>query len=371
MRRLLIATCVALVVSAGAAASASAADINLVAPRSGETRTIPFESLAPQFDVDSDYVIRGASGNTVTKRVKGISIARLLSSSGADEVYSAIEIARPGGAPIVLSKVQILAAGATPAIYSDGGNLVFVRPSYDSGDVNANDVVSVSGALTLKQTDLGALKIDVKASKQKVKVGDRVEFSATASGGGAGRTYNFKWNFNDGATDTGARTAHKFTRRGTYRVLVAVKAEGADRSDAKVVEVQVGAAAKSKKNRSGGGTNDAVGAPVSGAADGDSGSGEQAATEQQPKKAKKKTAQPVEDKSLQVVRGQVLLTNQAQPMTASSALAARSGSKTADKPETSGLGISTGAWAALAAILLLAFGAALENGKFRLRPAAS
>jgi PKD repeat protein len=372
MKRLLIATCVALAVSAGAAAHASAADINVVAPRSGDTKTVSFDSLESQFDVDSDYVIRGASGNTVTKHVKGISIAKLLATTGAEAVYSGLEIARPGGASIVLSKVQVIAAGATPAIYAEGGNLVFIRPSYGASDVNANDIVTVAGALTLKQTDLGALAIGLKASKTKAKVGDRVEFSATATGGGAGRAYTYKWNFNDGTTDTGAVATHKFTKRGTYRVLVAVKAEGADRSDAKVVEIQVGAAVKSKKNRSGGGTNDAAGAPVSGAADGDSGSGDQAATQQQsaqPRK-KKKAKRAAPNQSLQVVRGQVLLSSETEPLTPSSTLAARSGSKQPAEPKSSGLGISTGVWAALATALILAFGAALENGKIRLRPTA-
>lgn len=366
--RLLIATFVALVVSAGAAMPAASADISVVGPRDGGTKSVSFGSLAAQFDVEDDYVLRGASGATQVKRVKGISVARLLSVLGADEVYSGLDVVRPGGGVVRLSKIQLLAGGQTPVIFAEGDQLVFLRPSYSPDDANASDIVSV-GAMTLKQVDLGALNVSAKASKQKVNVGELVTFTGTASGGGAGESYKFTWIFKDGKSATGASVSHRFKKRGTYEVLLAAKTVGSDRTDPDVVVIQVGAPVKSKKKRAGGGTNDAAGAPTSGAADGDAGSGDLAATEQTQAKTKrkKKPAERSDDSSLEQVSGQVLLSSTTEPLTESSNLAARSGSQQPVDPKSSGLGISTGVWAAIAALLILAFGAALENGKLRLR----
>jgi plastocyanin len=369
--RLLIATFAALAILAGAAMPAAAADINVVGPRGGETKSVSFDSLAPQFDVDADYWIRNASGEKMKQHVRGISVAHLLSQLGADDVYSGLEVVRPGGPVVRLSKVQLLAAGATPVIYAVGDQLVFLRPSYNSDDANASDIVSVTGAMTLKQVDLGTLSVTAKASKTHVKAGELVTFTGSASGGGAGESYKFTWVFKDGTRGAGASITHRFKKRGTYEVLVAAKTVGSDRTDADVVVIQVGDPVKSKKKRAGGGTNDAAGAPVSGAADGDSGSGDLAATDQtqtKQKRRKKKRAQSADNPSLERVTGQVLLSSTTEPLTESSNLAARSGSQQTIKPKSSGLGISTGVWAAIAAILILAFGAALENGKIKLRP---
>ena len=367
--RLLIATFVALVVSAGAVMPAAAADINVVGPRGGETKSVSFGSLSSQFDVDQDYVIRGASGATSVKRVKGISVARLLTVIGADEVYGGLEIIRPNGTRVRLSKIQLLASGDTPVIFAEGDQLVFLRPSYGSGDANANDVVSVGGALTLKQVTLGTLSVGAKASKTKVKAGELVTFTGTASGGGAGEAYKFTWVFKDGKEGAGASVSHRFKKRGTYEVLLAAKTVGSNRSDADVVVIQVGDPVKSKKKRVGGGTNESAGAPSSGAADGDSGSGDVATTDQtQPKtKRKRKPANDAPDSTLERVTGQVLLSSTTEPLAESSTLAARSGSQQPVEPKSTGLGISTGVWAAIAALLILAFGAALENGKLRIR----
>lgn len=367
--RLLIATFVALVVTACAAMPAAAADVNVVGPRGGETKSVSFGSLTSQFDVDADYVIRGASGAKIEKRVKGISVARLLSVIGADDVYGGIDVVRPGGGVVRLSKVQLLATGATPVIYAEGDQLVFLRPSYNADDANANDVVSVGGAMMLKQVDLGTLSVSAKASKTKVKAGELVTFTGTASGGGAGESYEFTWVFKDGKKGAGESVSHRFKKRGTYEVLLAAKTVGSDRTDADVVVIQVGDPVKSKKKRAGGGTNDAAGAPTSGAAEGDAGGGNLAATDQpEPKtKRKKKSSNEGPDSSLERVSGQVLLSSTTEPLTESSTLAARSGSEQPVEPKSSGLGISTGVWAAIATLLILAFGAALENGRFRIR----
>ncbi|MGH2959798.1 MAG: PKD domain-containing protein [Solirubrobacterales bacterium] len=370
--RLLIATFVALVVSAGAALPAGAAEIKLVGPRGGETKSISFGSLESQFDVDANYVIRNGSGTKITQHVRGISLARLLESVDADPVYGGVEVVRPSGSPVRLSKLQLLASGPTPVIYASSDQLVFLRPSYGSRDANGVDIISAAGALTLKQVDLGALDVKITPSKRKVKAGELVTFTGSAEGGGAGESYEFEWDFNDGKRAEGASVSHRFKKRGEFTVLLTAKPVGSDRSSPTTVKIVVGNPVKSKKNRSGGGDNDASGAPVSGASDGDSGTGEQAATEQAQSKTKrkKKPAQSPDDSALERVTGQVLLSSTTEPVTESSTLAARSGTLKPIEPESAGLSISTGVWASIAAILILAFGAALENGKIKLRPSA-
>ena len=52
------------------------------------------------------------------------------------------------------------------------------------------------------------------------QAGERVSFSATATGGDPPRTY--EWNFGDGATDAGRDVAHTYSFEGTYDVLLTV-----------------------------------------------------------------------------------------------------------------------------------------------------
>jgi hypothetical protein len=338
----------------------------VVGPRGGATKTVSFSSLVQ--DVDASYLVRSETQGDKTEQIKGVSIGALLSAVDADDVYGGIEIARPDGSVVQLSKKQILVGNPPPVIYADGDQLNFLRPSTGASDFNAKDLVGVAGTLTLRQVDLGALGIEARASKLKVKAGELVNFSASGSGGGAGDAYEFTWDFDDGKKLEGARVSHRFKKRGTYRVLASVDTPGAQSKGFKVLEIQVGERAESKKRRSGGGTNDSANAPASGAADGDSGNGDQAATEQATPKKKPKRKSESNDSSLERVSGQVLLSASSAPLAESSTLAARSGSEVAK--QSTGFELSTGVWAALAAIALLAFGAALENGKFRLRPPA-
>lgn len=345
--------CAALVVSAPLA---TAADVTVVS-RDGKSQTFDLAQLAGEFDVSADYVIRSTSGATQNARVSGISVRRLLELADADPAYSKVEI---GG--VRMTRTQIEGSGAVPAIYPDGGKAAFIRTSYGPGDANGRDLFS-AGSITVKQAAVSVSDGPIAtatASKQSVKPNQSVTFSARVTNTAAGEQFTYRWNFDDGTTATGASVKHKFKKRGTYRVLLTATPVGESTSVPAAVQVQVGAATKSKKKRTGTGTNDAAGAPLTGAADGDSGAGEQAATDsaQKPRKrAKKRKQQPLADPDLEVVSGELMsASTPVQPQT--STLAARSGNEGIKL--SNGFEISGPAMAGIFAILLALAGLIME-----------
>lgn len=357
----LAALALALAAVLATAAAASAADIQIRNARSGETTAVSFDSLKGSFDVDADYVVRGKSSAT-TRHVIGISLAHLMDVAHADPVYSAIEIARPGGGAVTVSKTQLIASGLRPVIYEQDGGLVFLRPSSGSADYNANDVIAFSGDARLEQTDLPGVKLRASASRNPARAGQLITFSVASTGGAAGARYEYTWVFRDGASAKGQSVRHRF-KRGTYQVLVSAREAGSDvSSDPAWVTVRVGAKVKSDKQRSGGGTNDAAGAPTSGAADGSSGGGDVATggTPDSARKTAKRTPEPSASRPLPVVRGEVL-SAASTPLQVDSGLAARSGNE-ADVKVSGGSTLGTAEGIVLGTLLLLGLGLLSEFG---------
>lgn len=347
-------------------AQAGAADVTVL-DRNGKPKGVSFESLTSRFDVDSNYVLRDASGKSRTIAVRGISIARLFEAIDADTTYSGIAVQRGDGSAVTLMQAQVVTNGQPPAIYESGGSLAFVRPSYSSTDANAADNITGLAGITVKQLSLGDfdLAVTATASKQKIKAGQSVTFEAQASGAGAGQGFSYSWTFADGRTGAGAKVTHKFAKRGTYRVLVKATATGGDEYATKVVTIQVGTSKKSNKNQPGGGSNNAAGAPISGAADGGNGSGDTASGgESAPSKEKKteKTETPDATSDLPVVSGQIL-SAATEPLTEQNALAARSGQEQKTDPENDSA-LGTQEAMLLAAVLILLVGLLSEFGVF-------
>lgn len=340
------------------APTASAADVTVNFARDGGSKTVSLGALAPAFDVNGEYRLVSASGQTTTRQINGISLRALLDAVDADPTFSAVTITRPGGGVVRISRTQIEAGGQVPVIYAEGGLATFVRPAYATTDRNADDVVSAA-TLTISQVDGTDYNLKAKAAKSTLKVGERVKFTASAVGA-AGQKLVYTWNFNDGTSGRGESVTHQFKKRGYYRVLVSVRGEGETASVSTVVRIQVGKAVKSKKKREGGGTNDAAGAPVSGRADGSSGSGAVAGPPSTPKPKKPKRPKPPQQQpeQLEPVVGELLddKQNPQQP----NDLAARSGQQV--KPVGAGNGIPTEVAGGAVALGLLAFGAALEFG---------
>ncbi len=347
------------------ASTAVAGEVTVEFPRESGSKTVSLASLTGSFDVDQDYEIRGASGSTQSERIRGISLAALLTAVNADPVYGGVEIVRPNGGTVLISKAQILAGWPAPVVYESAGEMRFLRPSYAAGDANAGDIVSTTGTLVVRQTDASRIQVKAKVSKSKVKARELVRFTAIVSGIGAGEQYSVEWNFRDGKKSTGESVSHRFSKRGNYVVLVTVKTEGSDRSDPTTVAVRVGDPAKNQKQRSGGGTNEVVGAPDSGASDGTSGSGENAASEDADSETdsqEQAKEQPAPEPELPQITGRLLDPNVAADPQAASTLAARSGQQVENDSGT--IGVPGEALGVAATFGLLGLGFLLELGTF-------
>ena len=355
-----------------AAPSAMAADVRVDFARGNGGATVTLASLESKFDVDQTYEIRSTSGSTQSEQVRGISISALLAAVNAELGYGGVEIDRPDGGKVFISKAQIDAGAPAPVVYESAGQVRFLRPTYGAGDANAADLISTTGTLLIRQTERPRIEIDAKAAKSKAKVGETVKFKATVTGAGAGETTTVTWLFGDGTKATGLAVSHRFKKRGSYKVIATVTTSGEPPvSNSDIAPVQIGKTVKSKKNRTGGGNNDASGAPDSGASDGNSGSGDSAATDTgdtKPKPRRKKKTEPTPQvATLPQVTGQLLdptvVTPQQQQQ---SDLAARSGQPVQEA--NAGGGIPSEALGGAGALGLLALGFMLELGTFRARP---
>lgn len=351
--------------SAFAASPASAGTVTIKGPQGGPDITRELSDLTAQFDVDADYDVRSSSGLVRSEPIRGISIDALFKAVNADTAYRGVNVLRPNGGSVFISKAQVTAAAPSPVIYESGGEVRFLRPSYNERDNNAVDLVSAGGNLILQQTADSSLKITAKASKTKAKARESVKFTATVEGIGAGEQTEISWVFADGKTGKGAEVSHRFSKRGVYRVLATVKTAGSGLSSSAVVQVQIGNPVKSDKKRSGGGNNDAAGAPDSGASDGQSGSGDTAATDTttEPEQRRKKQ-QPKVDETLTPITGQLLDPTATPTPEQQSELAARSGTQSDPQNQGSAAGIPSEAIGVAGALGLLGFGFILELGAF-------
>lgn len=305
--RLLIATAMlaawALSAPAIEAARADAAQATIVSPGGGQ-QTLSLDALAGGEDiVDRNYVLR-ASGGESARVVDGFSLAALLEAAGADPyAFSYLEVLRPAGGAVLLSRHQALDPGAfadgPPVVYASAAGTSFLRPSSGAEDLNASDAFEAPQGVTIALRKGSPLQVDAEASALRTRPGKTVRFSAEVEGAGAGEQLAYSWYFDDGGSATGAEASHSFSRRGSYDVVVGVTTPGDSTGTSAVVTVQVGPPLEGP-DRKGGGTRHEREAPDHGAATGadgpppaPSGSGSAAAPpSSSPTPAPKRPAEP-------------------------------------------------------------------------------
>ena len=257
-----------------AGAAADTAQVTVVSP-SGATQTLALDALAGTEDVAGRaYGLQSAAG-TSSQAITGFSLARLLEATGADPYgFSYLEVQRPAGGAVVLSRDQALDPAAfadgPPVIYKTATGTAFLRPNAGPEDPNADDSFEAPQGITVVLRKGTQLQVWAKASATKVKVGQKVSFSATVEGAGAGEQLNYSWYFDDGGRAEGANASHSFAKRGSYDVVVGITTPGNETGTSAVVTVQVGAPTAGGPDRKGGGTNRAADAPDHGATDGPS-----------------------------------------------------------------------------------------------------
>lgn len=261
-------------------AAADAAQVTVVSP-GGTQQTLALEALAGGEDVvGRDYALRSSAGEE-TRTVTGFSLAAVVEAAGADPFgFSYLEVQRPGGGSVQLSRHQALDPGAfpdgPPVVYATAAGTGFLRPSGGPGDLNASDSFEAPQGLTVVLRKGSGLRVRAEASPQRTKPGKPVRFSAVIEGGGSGEELAYSWYFGDRESAEGPSPVHRFAKPGSYEVVVGVTTPGDAVGVSDVVRIQVGQPAGSGPDRQGGGTNKSENAPDQGIAEGPSGTGSEA-----------------------------------------------------------------------------------------------
>jgi len=274
--RLLIVAAIAAWVLAAPGVSVARTDdaqVTVVDP-SGNQRTLSLAALGSGDVVDGTYTLRSADGES-TQAVTGFSPAAILAAAGADPYgFSYLELQRPAGGSVLLSRHQALDPGAfpegPPVVYATATGTGFLRPSGGPADLNATDSFEAPQGITIVLRKGSPLQVRAQASTVRTRPGRPVTFSAIVDRAGAGEQLTYSWYFDDGSSSTGARTRHRFSKRGSYDVVVGVTTAGDETGASAVVTVQVGPPLGGP-DRKGGGTNEDVAAPDHGAAHGNGG----------------------------------------------------------------------------------------------------
>ncbi len=401
MRRLATAIVLCLLVGAGAAAGpidaalADSPQVTIVTP-GGAQHTLALEALAGSEDVvGRSYTLRSGEGES-TQAVTGFSIAALLEAAGVDPYgFSYVEVQRPGGGAVQLSRTQATEPAAfaegPPVVYSTGAGTGFLRPSAGPEDDNAADSFQSPAGLTIVMRKGASLQVRVEATPRRASVGEKVSFRAVVERSGSGEALSYSWYFDDGNSGAGQTATHSFAKPGSYAVVVGVTAAGEDTGTSAVVRIQVGKAPAGGPDREGGGHNESAAAPDHGAADGPSGPAapsvapapviaptpeaespataptpEVKAEKPKPKAEKKRPRKATPKPTGEFVTGELLAADvEAQPpaATPTKRAAARTGTLRADDGDGGG-GVPGAAWGLGAVVVLLGIGALAEAGGF-------
>jgi hypothetical protein len=278
MSRLVALVLLCLLVGAAGPVGAALADspqVTIVTPGGGR-HTLSLEALAGSEDVvGRTYALRSGEGES-TQAVTGYSIAALLEAAGVDPYgFSYVEVQRPGGGAVQLSRVQAIEPGAfpegPPVVYSTGAGTGFLRPDAGAGDDNAADSFQSPAGLTIVMRKGASLRVRVEATPRRADVGKKVALRAVVERSGSGEALSYSWYFDDGNSGEGQTVIHAFAKPGSYAVVVGVTAAGEDTGTSAVVRIKVGEAPEGGPDRKGGGRNESTGAPDHGAADGPTG----------------------------------------------------------------------------------------------------
>ncbi len=358
-----------------AAAGADAAQVTVVSP-GGTTQTLALDALAGSEDVlDRSYALRSATGESA-QSLTGFSLAAILEAAGADPfAFSYLEVQRPAGGAVLLSRDQALDQGAfpdgPPVVYATATGTGFLRPSAGPDDLNAADGFEAPQGVSVVLRKGRPLQVRARASTPWTRPGKPVRFSAVVERAGAGENLSYSWYFDDGHSAEGPEVSHSFAERGSYDVVVGVTSDGDETGASAVVTVQVGAPLAGP-DRKGGGRNDATDAPDHGAADGpptSAGTGGDAGGSAggaiAPPTASTDRSRPQKDHrdappshASPRVSGELLsASDEPVPPRSSEQAAARRGRLEGDG---SGGGVPTAAWGLLATLGLLGAGALLE-----------
>jgi len=259
--RTALATACVCALAGSPSARADDAQVTVVKP-GGEQRTLALAALAGSEDVvERSYTLSSAAGAS-EQVVTGFSLTAILTAAGADPYgFSCIEVQRPAGGSVLLSRHQALDPGAfedgSPVVYATAAGTGFLRPSGGEGDANAGDSFEAPQGIALVLRKDSPLLVKAEASTVRTRPGQQVEFSAVIERAGAGEQLTYSWYFDDGHSANGAQARHSFAKRGSYDVVVGVTTPGDKAGASAVVNIQVGAPPPGPDRKGGGRVDDA------------------------------------------------------------------------------------------------------------------
>lgn len=271
LNSLLVLAALALSLAVAERAQADAAQVTVVRP-GGSQQTISLAALAGSEDIVArPFLLRASSGES-SQTLSGFSLAAILDAAGADPYgFSYLEVQRPAGGSVPLSRHQALDPSAfpdgPPLVHATASGTGFLRPSAGPEDLNASDSFEAPQGISIVLRKGPRLQVKATASTVKTRPGKPVDFKVSVEGSGSGEQLTYSWYFDDGASAASPEATHSFAKRGSYDVVVGVTSAGDSTGASAVVTVQVGAPIAGP-DRKGGGLNNDAGAPDHGAADG-------------------------------------------------------------------------------------------------------
>jgi hypothetical protein len=386
---LLAAVCILVALAVPSAHAQAGIEVTIQPPNGGQPASILTTDVTG--DITASYKIRAASGGapTIINVIKGVSLRQLLEKTGTDFGFETIEVKRPDGSTLTITKDQVEDPRNQPVFYVDENGVTnFIGPRVGGASVvESENYFPVSGPLTFTQQAQSKLKVSISPKKKKIELGGSVRFQATVSGQDAGETIAYTWGINGKKqTQGGSRFTQKFpSKDGVYEFLVAARIEGSDVSTAAVAKITVGDPDKADDEQTGSG--DATDGSGSGTGTGtgtggsgyDSGSTYTPSYTPTPSPAPAPTPPPTPSTppadvpdiatSGTTVEGNLLADVSDPPPSSileSAARAAREGKQSDDESAADGAGVSEAALSIAGVLALLALGAGIETREGRL-----
>jgi len=345
----------------------------------------------PQGEMNTTY--RVGSRSIVVEN--GVSLRQLIDEVGAVN-YAEIEIPRPDGTKLVMSKEQVDDIKPAGFYTDDQGVTHFIGPTGSNGSVASQDHFAVSGEITLTQLREPGLEVTISPKSKKIEPGGTVRFRAKVTGDEDGESVTYTWGIKGGKqTKGGPGFTQKFPSKDdvVHQFLVAVRIEGSEVSYTDVAKITVGDPRKSEDGQTGSGDvgdDGDDGAGSTGSIDGGIGSSSGADSTYTPApytpstapldplglpplppsaQSNERSKSPDAAASSPTVEGNLLADVSDPPpsnILESAAAAAREGKQRDDDSAADGAGVSEAALSIAGVLALLGLGAGIETRQGRL-----
>jgi hypothetical protein len=386
VRSLLLAVCAAVALTASSATAQTAVTVVIQPPGAADPKPVSLDDVQPDIGTGAPQPFQIAKPAGGTQRVEvsdGVSLQKLLSETGTNFDFVTIQVPRPDGSTLTLTKEQVKDPRNQQVFYTDPqGVSRFIGPRQANGVVLAKDYFEVKGTVTLVQRSQSKLKVTISPAKKKIDLGGSITFKAAVTGNEPGESVTYTWWLAGRKQKVaGSSFTQKFPKKDdVYKFSVAARIGGSETSVTAVATITVGDPEKADEEQTGGGEGD-TGAD-GGTADGSDGGGSSAyapstytpsytpAPVTPPAPTPTPTPEPPPNVATSgtPVEGNLLADVSDPPpsnILESAAQAARQGKQKSDEGTDGDIGVSEAAVSVFAALALLGLGAGIETRQGR------